>query len=242
MPDKIADAHLVIARAGASTIAELTAAGRPAILVPLPSATDDHQTANAREMAKAGGARMIPQDEFTPEALARQIEALAEDPQALANAAARSLSVGRPQCGERPRRPGRADRRRAVAGAGRARRADRARQAPADGGVPGMMKALGTDIGTIHFVGIGGIGMSGIAEVMHQLGYKVQGSDIAENYVVEKLRKNGIPVIDRPQRRQSRRCRGRRLLDRDQGATIRRSPPRSSGACRACAAPRCSPS
>jgi UDP-N-acetylmuramate--alanine ligase len=57
-----------------------------------------------------------------------------------------------------------------------------------------MMKALGTDIGTIHFVGIGGIGMSGIAEVMHQLGYHVQGSDVAESYVVEKLRKVGIPV------------------------------------------------
>jgi UDP-N-acetylmuramate--alanine ligase len=57
-----------------------------------------------------------------------------------------------------------------------------------------MMKALGTDIGTIHFVGIGGIGMSGIAEVMHQLGYKVQGSDVADGYVVEKLRKEGIPV------------------------------------------------
>ena len=56
------------------------------------------------------------------------------------------------------------------------------------------MKALGTDIGTIHFVGIGGIGMSGIAEVMHQLGYQVQGSDVAESYVVEKLRKEGIPV------------------------------------------------
>jgi UDP-N-acetylmuramate--alanine ligase len=54
--------------------------------------------------------------------------------------------------------------------------------------------ALGTDIGTIHFVGIGGIGMSGIAEVMHQLGYKVQGSDMADGYVVEKLRKRGIPV------------------------------------------------
>ncbi len=57
-----------------------------------------------------------------------------------------------------------------------------------------MMKALGTDIGTIHFVGIGGIGMSGIAEVMHQLGYKVQGSDVSDSYVVEKLRKAGIPV------------------------------------------------
>jgi UDP-N-acetylmuramate--alanine ligase len=56
------------------------------------------------------------------------------------------------------------------------------------------MKALGTDIGTIHFVGIGGIGMSGIAEVMHHLGYKVQGSDIADGYVVEGLRKSGIPV------------------------------------------------
>ena len=57
-----------------------------------------------------------------------------------------------------------------------------------------MMKAMGTDIGTIHFVGIGGIGMSGIAEVMHHLGYKVQGSDMAESYVVEGLRKAGIPV------------------------------------------------
>ncbi len=57
-----------------------------------------------------------------------------------------------------------------------------------------MIKALGTDIGTIHFIGIGGIGMSGIAEVMHQLGYKVRGSDVAENYVVEKLRKKGIRV------------------------------------------------
>jgi UDP-N-acetylglucosamine--N-acetylmuramyl-(pentapeptide) pyrophosphoryl-undecaprenol N-acetylglucosamine transferase len=96
MPDRIGEAHLIVARAGASTIAELTAAGRPAILIPLPIATDDHQTANAREMAKAGGARMIPQTEFTPEVLAAQIEAIAGDPQALSNAAERALSVGRP--------------------------------------------------------------------------------------------------------------------------------------------------
>jgi UDP-N-acetylmuramate--alanine ligase len=57
------------------------------------------------------------------------------------------------------------------------------------------MRGVGTDIGTIHFIGIGGIGMSGIAEVMHILGYEVQGSDIAESYVVEGLRKAGIPVI-----------------------------------------------
>lgn len=96
MPEKLADAHLVIGRAGASTVAELTAAGRPAILVPFAAATDDHQTANAREMVKAGGARAIQERSFTPEVLARQIEALAMDPVALSNAAARALSVGRP--------------------------------------------------------------------------------------------------------------------------------------------------
>ena len=96
MPDKLADAHLVIGRAGASTIAELTAAGRPAILIPFPAATDDHQTANAREMTNAGGARTIQQSGFTPVVLARQIEAMAADPIALNNAAARALSVGRP--------------------------------------------------------------------------------------------------------------------------------------------------
>ena len=56
------------------------------------------------------------------------------------------------------------------------------------------MKGVGTDIGTIHFVGIGGIGMSGIAEVMHNLGYSVQGSDIAEGASVERLRARGIEV------------------------------------------------
>jgi UDP-N-acetylmuramate--alanine ligase len=57
------------------------------------------------------------------------------------------------------------------------------------------VKGVATDIGIIHFVGIGGIGMSGIAEVMHNLGYQVQGSDIAEGYVIEGLRKRGIKVM-----------------------------------------------
>ncbi|HEV2593982.1 MAG TPA: undecaprenyldiphospho-muramoylpentapeptide beta-N-acetylglucosaminyltransferase [Sphingomicrobium sp.] len=96
MAEKLADCHLMIGRAGASTIAELTAAGRPAILIPFAAATDDHQTANAREMVRAGGARAIQQSNFRPEVVARQIEALAMDPLALNNAAARALSVGRP--------------------------------------------------------------------------------------------------------------------------------------------------
>ena len=56
------------------------------------------------------------------------------------------------------------------------------------------MRGVATDIGTIHFVGIGGIGMSGIADVMHNLGYKVQGSDVADGYVIEGLRARGIAV------------------------------------------------
>ncbi len=96
LPERLAWCHLVIARAGASTIAELTAAGRPAILIPLPSATDDHQTANAREMAKAGGARAIAQTRFTPIELAKQMQKLGLDPESLANAAARARAVGRP--------------------------------------------------------------------------------------------------------------------------------------------------
>ncbi|MFA5964018.1 MAG: undecaprenyldiphospho-muramoylpentapeptide beta-N-acetylglucosaminyltransferase [Sphingomonas sp.] len=96
LPEHLGWAHLVIARAGASTLAELTCAGRPAILVPLPSATDDHQTANAREMTAAGGARTIDQRNFTPVELAKQMQRLGLDPAALQNAAARARGCGRP--------------------------------------------------------------------------------------------------------------------------------------------------
>lgn len=96
MHERLADAHLFIGRAGASTIAELTAVGRPAILVPLPIATDDHQAVNTREMAKAGGARMIRQEAFQPKELAKQIQAMAMNPQSLANAAHCAFNCGRP--------------------------------------------------------------------------------------------------------------------------------------------------
>lgn len=96
LPERLSWAHLVIARAGASTIAELTAAGRPAILVPLPSATDDHQSANVRELVAAGGARAISESAFTPAELAKQMQKLGLDAPALANAAARARGCGRP--------------------------------------------------------------------------------------------------------------------------------------------------
>lgn len=96
LPERLGWAHLVIARAGASTISELTCAGRPAILVPLPSATDDHQTANVREMVAAGGARSIQQSSFNAKELAKQMQKLGLDPDGLINAAGRARSCGRP--------------------------------------------------------------------------------------------------------------------------------------------------
>ncbi len=96
MQDRLADAHLFIGRAGASTIAELTAVGRPAILVPLPIATDDHQAANVREIVRAGGARSIRQHNFSAKELAKQINAMAQHPETLATAAHGAWNCGRP--------------------------------------------------------------------------------------------------------------------------------------------------
>ena len=96
LPDRLGWAHLVISRAGASTIAELTCAGRPAILVPLPSATDNHQSYNVKEMVQAGGARAIAQSGFAPVELAKQIQKIALEPGALENAAKAAKSCGRP--------------------------------------------------------------------------------------------------------------------------------------------------
>jgi UDP-N-acetylglucosamine--N-acetylmuramyl-(pentapeptide) pyrophosphoryl-undecaprenol N-acetylglucosamine transferase len=88
MPARLARAHLVISRAGASTVAELACARRPAILVPFPHATDDHQTANAQALADAGGGWLIPQAELTPYALASRLDDFIEAPHQLASAAA----------------------------------------------------------------------------------------------------------------------------------------------------------
>jgi UDP-N-acetylglucosamine--N-acetylmuramyl-(pentapeptide) pyrophosphoryl-undecaprenol N-acetylglucosamine transferase len=96
LPERLGWSHLFVGRSGASTIAELTAAGRPAILVPLPSAMDDHQTANAREMAATGGAASIPQSVFTPQRLAKQMQKMALEPGALENAARRAKDAGYP--------------------------------------------------------------------------------------------------------------------------------------------------
>ncbi|MCD6034950.1 MAG: murG [Rickettsiales bacterium] len=97
LPRHMETAQLVIARAGASTVTELAVAGRPSILVPYPHAMDDHQTENARALAAAGGAWVIPQPEFTSNALTALLESLFREPVRLEKAAKAAYQVGQPE-------------------------------------------------------------------------------------------------------------------------------------------------
>ena len=101
VPQRLGEAQLVICRAGASTIAELAAIGRPAVLIPYPHATDDHQSANARAFAEAGGGWVVPQAELTAPALAECLTALLKDPGGLRQAAERARQFGRRDAAER---------------------------------------------------------------------------------------------------------------------------------------------
>jgi UDP-N-acetylglucosamine--N-acetylmuramyl-(pentapeptide) pyrophosphoryl-undecaprenol N-acetylglucosamine transferase len=95
VPQRLARAHLAICRAGASTVAELAAIGRPALLIPYPYATDNHQAANARAFAGAGGGRVIQQAGLHGEALSAAIGKLLEDGAALTLMAQRAAAFGR---------------------------------------------------------------------------------------------------------------------------------------------------
>ncbi|MBV9964526.1 MAG: undecaprenyldiphospho-muramoylpentapeptide beta-N-acetylglucosaminyltransferase [Alphaproteobacteria bacterium] len=101
VPARLARAHLVICRSGASTVAELAAAGRPALLVPYPHAMDDHQAANARAFADAGAGWTIPQSSLTPPLLTERIAELLGDGARLRDAAAQARRFGRDDAAER---------------------------------------------------------------------------------------------------------------------------------------------
>ncbi len=95
VPERLARAHLVIGRAGASTVAELAAVGRPSILVPYPFAMDDHQTVNAEIYAEAGATWHMPQDVFTADGLAERVTAMISQPQTLVSLAKAAKAFGR---------------------------------------------------------------------------------------------------------------------------------------------------
>jgi len=101
LPARMAAAHLVIARSGASTVAELAAIGRPALLVPLPNALDQDQATNARSLEAIGGAHVLPQAQFTPERLAQELTQLAAAPESLTNMAQAVRSAGALDAAER---------------------------------------------------------------------------------------------------------------------------------------------
>jgi UDP-N-acetylglucosamine--N-acetylmuramyl-(pentapeptide) pyrophosphoryl-undecaprenol N-acetylglucosamine transferase len=94
LPHRIAKSHLVISRSGASTVAELSAIGRPSILVPLPGAIDQDQAANAKTLADVEGAIILPQADFTPERVSALILSHFETPSRLTIAAAAAKSKG----------------------------------------------------------------------------------------------------------------------------------------------------
>jgi UDP-N-acetylglucosamine--N-acetylmuramyl-(pentapeptide) pyrophosphoryl-undecaprenol N-acetylglucosamine transferase len=101
LPARIAGAHLVVSRSGASTVAELAVIGRPSILVPLPGAIDRDQAANARSLAEIGAATVIPQPDFTPKRLAAELRVRLDEPARLTEAAAAAKSAGITDASER---------------------------------------------------------------------------------------------------------------------------------------------
>jgi len=96
LPTCLRWSHLVIGRAGASTISELTAAGRPGLLVPYPHATDDHQTANSKDMVTHGGGWLYKNNEFNAKTLAKVLQRMARHPNEVWEAAEQSRKIGKP--------------------------------------------------------------------------------------------------------------------------------------------------
>jgi len=101
LPRRMADSHLVIARSGAGTVAELMAIGRPAILVPLPAALDDNQTPNADILARADAGWRVAQADLTPDSLAQMLMKIFADPRDLARRAACAHAIAVPQAAEK---------------------------------------------------------------------------------------------------------------------------------------------
>jgi UDP-N-acetylglucosamine--N-acetylmuramyl-(pentapeptide) pyrophosphoryl-undecaprenol N-acetylglucosamine transferase len=101
MPGAFARADLLVCRSGASTVAEITAAGKPAIFIPLPTAADDHQTRNAATLANGGAARLLPQSELSSDRLVTEIVSLLRDRSRLATMAEAARRFAHPDAAAR---------------------------------------------------------------------------------------------------------------------------------------------
>jgi UDP-N-acetylmuramate--alanine ligase len=170
LADPLAACDLVLARAGGSVF-ELTAAGRPAVLVPYPHASADHQDANARWMAQAGAAIVVPDADLDAPRLRAEVEQLLADAARLAAMERAARELARPD-----------------AAAVISRELLAAVGIEADSARPWEGRRL-------HFVGIGGAGMSGLALVAARLGAEVSGCDRAESVYMSELREAGIETV-----------------------------------------------
>ena len=215
----MAAADLVVARSGGS-VAELAALGKPAILVPYPYATADHQRKNAREMVSGGAALLVDDAELNGEVLARLVAsfwATASVSRAMASA---SAALGRPDAAQRV--------------------ADQIEDVMATNDEGHDDDAARDFPQPVHFVGIGGAGMSGIAAVLHELGVDVRGSDLKASRYTRHLDRGRRAGDGRPRRRQPGRRRGGRHVVGHQRRATPRSARRAPPACPSCGARRCS--
>ncbi len=186
---EIANADLVVARAGASTLAEITAIGRAAILVPFPHAADDHRARNAEALARAGAAVCLRQDVADPSRLAAEIERLLLDDAARVAMADCSRAWRR-----QPRRPPTSPPTCSPwPGSRPSARARPAAPPTARGLPPGGLMFRGR-VRRVHFVGIGGIGMSGLAEILRTMEFDVSGSDLRPNEITRRLETLGVRI------------------------------------------------
>lgn len=184
----LAACDLVVGRSGGSVF-EFCAAGRPALLIPYPHATADHQTRNAQWMITGGAARLLPDSELDAGTLRREVEDLLADRERLAAMAAASAALARPQAAREVSN--------AVIAAARGERiAVEAQGSPPPPPTPTIASAgaASEDLAhrNFHFIGIGGAGMSGLAAIAALRGARVGGSDRSESSYLARLRGFGI--------------------------------------------------
>ena len=229
-------ADLVICRSGALTVAELAAVGwrRSWCLIRMPPMTT--RPAMRHYLADAGAAMLLQQHALTPAVLAGLLTDFTGRRGVVAGHGLSCAGTGDARRGATRRRTVPAGRRRGRSGAGRGYGMNTAEQPTRAAQPHGMGR-----VRRVHFVGIGGAGMSGIAEVLHNLGYEVSGSDMRESAVTRRLARTGHPCRHRPCCAERRRAAMRWWYRPRSAQTTRRSWRHASNAFRWCRVPRCWP-
>ena len=198
MAERFAWADVIVCRAGAITASEIAAAGRAAIFIPFGAATDSHQLRNAQAMASAGAGRVIPEPELNADRLCSEIFSLLDQPREMEKMMTAARSLATPNAARdivnlieevAPRNS-------AARSTPSQAQIKRSAQGQRTWGLEDSMMVSFRNFQRIHLVGIGGIGMSGIAEVLLTLGYSVSGSDTKLSPITERLQNLGATIFE----------------------------------------------